>query len=131
MADCLDTRLPGGKNGGSAMCRNREEGSVAITTRVGGCFAGALVLALGLGAASANCQAGEVQHPSTLAILVSSNALSDAAMASEKGTGLRPQDLLDSASRHPSVTLWDEMKLPLQAAPPLSGAQTPPTVISR
>jgi hypothetical protein len=58
------------------------------------------------------------------ALLASSDALSDAAMAQQSGTGLRPSTAAPNEQiGAPRVLLWDELKLP-PMAPITSGMTT-------
>jgi hypothetical protein len=61
---------------------------------------------------------------SELRTLVAGNALSDAAMAKQTGTGLRPQEMInEDQSAGPKVQLWDELRIgPLTA--PVTGGMT-------
>jgi len=58
------------------------------------------------------------------ALLASSDALSDAAMAQQSGTRLRPPDVAPNEQiGAPRVLLWDELKIP-PMAPITSGMTT-------
>jgi hypothetical protein len=89
---------------------------------------GATVL-LGLLLLSAGCWASESSEvttapralPPTLADIV---VLSDAAMARETGTSLRPPTIGHESTGHPTVLLWDELKTAPQVTPGQEGSTT-------
>lgn len=62
---------------------------------------------------------------SELLTLVAGDALSDAAMAKQSGTGLRPQEIVaPEQSAGPKVQLWDELRIGPLTAPVVSGITT-------
>lgn len=79
---------------------------------------GALTLSICVGVLSTGCGAAELLRPASAAdlpaLLASVTVLSDAAMANEKGAGLQSPAILNDATGHARVTLWDELK----ASPP-------------
>lgn len=86
------------------------------------------MLAFGVGVLSAGCGAAELPGPAHApqlsALLTSFAVLSDAAMANQTGTGLRPPAIIGGATGHARVLLWDEMRPPPQLPPPASGTVT-------
>ncbi len=81
-------------------------------------------MAAGLGVAYVHCASADPLRPTLPTILVSSTVLSDAFMARQTGSGVGPQDVVNGPAQHPSVTLWDEIKVPAQIIPPTNGAVT-------
>lgn len=81
----------------------------------------ALAMALGLGSGAAGCAAAELlapaRPPNLPAVLASVTVLSDAAMANETGAGLRSSAVIDDATGHAKVMLWDELRGPPQIVP--------------
>jgi hypothetical protein len=87
-----------------------------------------VTLAMGVCLLSCNGQAagpaGPVRSLEVGALLASSDALSDAVMAEQTGTGLRsPAIVPNEQTGAPRVLLWDELKIPLMA-PVTSGIMT-------
>lgn len=59
------------------------------------------------------------------ALLASSNVLSEAAMARQTGSGLRPPAIIgNEPSAAPRVLLWDELRIGPLLAPPSNGVVT-------
>lgn len=93
------------------------------------CAFGALGVMIEVWALSAGCRAAGLAGPTTRvtdlpALLASANPLSEAAMARQIGTGLRPPSLLSEPSAAPRVLLWDELKIGPLMAPPNNGMTT-------
>lgn|SRR5215469_4648749 len=90
------------------------------------CALGAFALMLGacLCATPAAAGAASRTHLSDLRTLVADSALSEAAMAKQTATGLRPQQLITpDMSAGPKVQLWDELRIgPLTV--PVTGGMT-------
>ena len=99
-----------------------------VGRRTAKCAFGALGVVLEVWALAAGCRAagmsGPTRAPDVPALLTSANALSEAAMARQIGTGLRPPSLLSEPSAAPRVLLWDELKIGPLMAPPNSGMTT-------
>jgi hypothetical protein len=77
----------------------------------------------------ANCRAGDLATPNRAselpALLASSNVLSEAAMARQTGSGLRPPAIINNEpNAAPRVLLWDEFKIGPLIAPANSGTVT-------
>jgi hypothetical protein len=81
----------------------------------------ALAVAIGFGVIATGCGAAELlgtaRRANLPALLASVTGLSDAAMANEKGTGLRSPVILDDATGRARVLLWDELRISPQLAP--------------
>ena len=114
--------------GGPIMTRHQQR-SDRVGQRMANCAFGALGVAIELWAFSAGCRAagpssGPTRVPDLPALLTSANVLSEAAMARQIGTGLRPPSLLTEPSASPRVLLWDELKTVPLMAPSNSGMTT-------
>jgi len=89
---------------------------------------GILTLALCACLLSGECNAagpsGPVRAPEVVALLASSNVLSEAAMAQQTGTGLGPPAIItNEEAAAPRVLLWDELK-PAPLMPPVTSGMT-------
>jgi|SRR5271166_1880855 len=108
--------------------RERERGSARIGTRPIGSVLAAVTLALGVEGLPLDCCAagppGAGLGSELRALLASSSVLSDAAMARQAGTGLRPAEIVDQVAGPPRVLLWDELKPSPQLPPPAVGIVT-------
>jgi hypothetical protein len=85
---------------------------------------GGVVFMLGACLSGSPASAGTANrtHVSELRTLVASDALSDAAMAKQTGTGLRPQEIITHLQNAgPKVQLWDELRIIPLTAPITSG----------
>lgn len=105
------------------------EGSVRGRSHILGLVFGVLPLALGICVLSANCRAagpsGPTRVPEIPAMLASSNVLSEAAMARQTGTGLRPPAIItNEPTGSPRVLLWDELRISPLMAPVTGGVVT-------
>jgi hypothetical protein len=106
-----------------------EDKKVQVRRRIMGCAFGAVTLALGVCVLSAGCSAAGPSGPTRVselpALLASSNALSEAAMARQTGTGLRPPAIItNEPSGSPKVLLWDELRIGPLIAPATNGIVT-------
>jgi hypothetical protein len=83
---------------------------------------GACLLSTG---ASAAGPSNRTHPPQLRTFLASSNALSEAAMAQQTGTGLKPPLIItNDQGAGPRVQLWDELKIGPLMAPATSGVTT-------
>lgn len=83
---------------------------------------GACLLSVG---ASAAGPSNSSHMPQLRVFLASSNALSEEAMASQTGTGLRPMAIItNEQGAGPRIQLWDELKNGPLMAPATSGMTT-------
>ncbi len=86
-----------------------------------GRLAAVLGLALGSAVVSTGCSAAEylptASAKNLTAMLASVTVLSNAAMANETAAGLRSSAVIQGATGHTRVTLWDELKAPPLLAP--------------
>ena len=83
---------------------------------------GACLLSTGAGAAGPS---NRTHMPQLRTFLASSNALSEAAMARQTGTGLKPPGIIaNDQGAGPRIQLWDELKIGPLLAPVTSGMTT-------
>jgi hypothetical protein len=88
----------------------------------GACVLGACLLSTAAGAAGPS---NPTHMPQLRTFLASSNALSEAAMAKQTGTGLQPSAIItNDQGSGPRVQLWDELKIGPLMAPATSGMTT-------
>jgi hypothetical protein len=111
------------------MMTRHQQRNDRVGRRMTKCALGALGVLIEVWAFSAGCRAaGPSSGPSRVAdlpaLLTSANVLSEAAMARQIGTGLRPPSLLSEPSAAPRVLLWDELKIVPLMAPPNNGMTT-------
>src|SRR5437016_2819920 len=106
-----------------------EEGDVEVRRKSINSALGRLTLVLGAcllsTGASAAGPSNRTHMPQLRTFLASSNALSEAAMARQTGTGLPPAAIITGdQGAGPRVQLWDELKIGPLLAPATSGVTT-------
>ena len=111
-----------------------EEGDVEVRRKSINSALGRLTLVLGAcllsTGASAAGPSNRTHVPQLRTFLASSNALSEAAMARQTGTGLQPPAIItNDQGAGPRVQLWDELKIRPLMTPPTSGMTTGGNVV--
>jgi hypothetical protein len=106
-----------------------QEGHVKVSRKFINSGLGRFTLVLGaclLSTVTSAAGPSNRNHPPQLrTFLASSNALSEAAMAKQTGTGLRPPAIItNDQGAGPRVQLWDELKNGPLMAPAASGVTT-------
>jgi hypothetical protein len=106
-----------------------QEGHVKISRKFINSGLGRFTLVLGAcllsTVASAAGPSNRNHLPQLRTFLASSNALSEAAMARQTGTGLRPPAIItNDQGAGPRIQLWDELKNGPLMAPATSGVTT-------
>ena len=106
-----------------------QEGEVQVRRKSMSSALGRLTLVLGACLLSMGASAGGPSNrshmPQLRTFLASSNALSEAAMAKQTGTGLQPSVIItNDQGSGPRVQLWDELKIGPLMAPATSGMTT-------
>jgi hypothetical protein len=107
------------------MMTGDEEGDVQVRRTSVSSAIGGFVLVLGCLLSTTAGAAGSSSRthvPELGTFLASANALSEAAMARQSGTGLlRPPIITDGQGAAPRVQLWDELKIGPLMSPVTSG----------
>ena len=106
-----------------------QEGHVKISRKFINSGLGRFTLVLGACLLSTGATAAGPSNsshmPQLRVFLASSNALSEAAMARQTGTGLRPPAIItNDQGAGPRIQLWDELKNGPLMAPATSGMTT-------
>jgi hypothetical protein len=111
-----------------------EEGNVEVRRKSINSALGGLALVLGACLLSTGTSAAGPSNrthvPQLRTFLASSNALSEAAMARQTGTGLQPSTIItNDQGGGPRIQLWDELKTGPLMAPATSGMTTGGNVV--